>query len=236
LLFNKPEILKDKTVLEIGCGAGRFTEHILKYAKLCVSVDFSSSIYFNIKKNNKKLILVKADFTKLQKNQKKFDVVICRGVLQHTPNPLSSIIKLYEFTDQNSKIYFDIYPRPKIGFLHPKYLIWRPFFKTFIKYETLDKFLDRNIRLLLVIKRLIRKICFSDFISDSLLPIWDYKNKINLNDIQLQEWSKLDTLDGLYAEYDKPKSYKEIKKFLKENKIKIINSDNKENCFETDIN
>ena len=30
LLFNKPEILKDKTVLEIGCGAGRFTEHILK--------------------------------------------------------------------------------------------------------------------------------------------------------------------------------------------------------------
>ena len=37
---------KKMRILEIGCGAGRFTEHIVKYAKLCVSVDLSSSIFY----------------------------------------------------------------------------------------------------------------------------------------------------------------------------------------------
>ena len=166
-------------------------------------------------------------------NFDKFDVIICRGVLQHTPNPLKSILKIHEFGDKNSKVYFDIYPKPKIGFLHPKYMIWRPFFKTFIKYETLDRFLDKKINLLLKIKRFFRKICFSDFISDSFIPIWDYENKIKLSDKQLEEWSKLDTLDGLYAKYDKPKSYNETMNFLVKNKIKILNSNKKENCFET---
>ena len=46
ILFNDLKILKNKNVLEIGCGAGRFTEHIVKYAKLCVSVDLSSSIFY----------------------------------------------------------------------------------------------------------------------------------------------------------------------------------------------
>ena len=47
LLFNNEEILKDKIVLEIGCGAGRFTEYLVKKTKLCVSVDLSSAILYH---------------------------------------------------------------------------------------------------------------------------------------------------------------------------------------------
>ena len=41
ILFNQINILNDKTILEIGCGAGRFTEYLVKSSKLCVSVDLS---------------------------------------------------------------------------------------------------------------------------------------------------------------------------------------------------
>ena len=40
-------ILNDKTILEIGCGAGRFTEYLVKSSKLCVSVDLSQ-LYFTM--------------------------------------------------------------------------------------------------------------------------------------------------------------------------------------------
>ena len=120
LLFNDLNQLKNKNILEIGCGAGRFTEHIVKYSNLCVSIDLSKSIYYNVSKDSKNLILIKSDFLKL-KVKKKFDIVICRGVLQHTPDPDKSILKLFDFIDQEGLIFFDYYKKPKImARLRPK--------------------------------------------------------------------------------------------------------------------
>ena len=233
IIFNDLYILKDKTILEIGCGSGRFTEHIVKYAKHCVAVDMSSAIYFNVAKKENNLTLIKADFTKLISN-KKFDIIICRGMLQHTPRPLQSIIKLYDFVKEDGKVFFDIYPLPKIGYLHPKYFFWRPIIKKLITYEKTEIFLTNNIKLILKIKRLIKKILFnSNFLSDLVIPIWDYNNKIKLNDKQLEEWSILDTMDGLYAYYDYPQRKKNIDNLLKNNNIEIINYNSKYNCFET---
>ena len=233
IIFNELLYLKNKTVLEIGCGSGRFTEHIVKFAKECVSIDMSSAIYYNVARGSNNLMLIKADFTKLLAN-KKFDIIICRGMLQHTPDPFKSIEKLYEFSNTNGEVFFDIYPLPKIGFLHPKYLIWRPFFKTFIKYETLEKFLKNNINKLLFIKRNIKKIFFnSNFISDLFIPVWDYENKINLTQEQLKNWSILDTLDGLYAYYDKPQTNMKIIKFLKKINVTVLKYNKKLSCYST---
>ena len=107
VLFNDLEYLKDKTVLEIGAGAGRFSEHIIKYAKEVVLVDLSQAIFFNVAGASNS-IKVKADFLELIPN-KKFDIVLCRGVLQHTPEPIKSILKLYEFVNEEGEVFFDIY-------------------------------------------------------------------------------------------------------------------------------
>ena len=89
---------------------------------------------------------------------------------------------------------------------------------------------------MLQIKRFIKIISFnSDFISDAFVPIWDYKNKLPLNKQQLEDWSILDTLDGIYAKYDKPQKFNDVLKFLYKNNFKIINSNKKLNCFQTSI-
>ena len=236
MLFNNLEIIKDKDILEIGSGAGRFTEYLSKYANECVSVDLSSSVFYNIAKNKKNVTIIKSDFTKLIP-KKKFDIVFCRGVLQHTPKPLKSIIKIHEFVKNDGYIFFDIYKLPKVGFLHPKYFFWRPIIKKFVKYEMFESFLKKRIKILLKIKRLIKKICLgSRFVSDSLIPIWDYKDVYELSNEKLEKWAILDTLDGIYAKYDRPQSNNKIIRLLEKNNIHIINNDKKILIFQTKLN
>ena len=236
LLFGNLEILRGKDVLEIGSGAGRFTEHICKYANNCVSVDLSSAIFYNVASKENNLIRIKADFSKLLP-KKKFDIVICRGVLQHTPNPKESILRLFSFiSKKEGMVFFDIYPRPKIGFLHPKYLFWRPIFKTVISYEVCENFLKKNITSILKTKRNIKKILFnSAFLSDCLIPVWDYYGKIDLSTEQLEDWAVLDTLDGLYAKYDYPMSNKEVSLLLSNNSINIQETDKLRNFFKASL-
>ena len=235
MLFYNLEILKNKNILEIGCGAGRFTEYLVKYANQCVSIDLSSAIFHNVSKNSSNLTLIKADFNDLIPD-KKFDIVFCRGVLQHTPNPLISLKKIHTFVKKEGDVFFDIYKKPKIGYLHPKYSIWRPLIRLLISYDSFENFLKKNIKFLLQIKRIIKKLFFnSNFIADSLIPVWDYKDKLDLNEAQLIQWSIMDTLDGIYAKYDFPQSSNKIISFLKENEI-ILNEKNlQKNIFHTKV-
>ncbi len=235
MCFQKKDLFDNKNVLEIGGGAGRFTEHLVKKSNFCVSVDLSSSVYHNVSRKSQNLIILKADFNKLISN-KKFDIVFCRGVLQHTENPEKSLLNIHKFVKKNGLVIFDIYKMPKLGYLHPKYFLWRPLIKKFIKYENFEIFLKNNIKLLLKIKRISKKILFnSNFLSDSIIPIWDYKNQLNLTNEQLEDWAIMDTLDGLYAKYDFPQSNKKIIKLLRTNNIKIVNNNKIKNFFITKI-
>ena len=45
--FNEENYLKDKIILEVGCGSGRFTQYLSKIAKLLVVNDMSDAIFFN---------------------------------------------------------------------------------------------------------------------------------------------------------------------------------------------
>ena len=125
---------------------------------------------------------------------------------------------------------------PRIGFFHPKYLIWRPLIQFFFTYDQLKEFLIRNIKWILKIKKFIRKIFFnSHFISDCLIPVWSYEGKLALSEELHIQWSILDTLDGLFSKFDKPKTNLNILKFLKTNNFEIINNDIKNNIFQTKI-
>ena len=233
VIFSNLDFFQNKSVLEIGCGAGRFSEHIVKHAKELVLVDLSQAIFFNVAQFEENCTRIKADFLKLIPNQK-FDIVLCRGVLQHTPSPKDSIQKLYDFIKPDGEVVFDIYPPPKVGFLSPKYFLWRPLFKNFIKYESCEKFLINNIKILLSAKRVIRKIFLnSRFISDCIIPVYDYQGLLDLNEKQLEDWAILDTLDGMYAQYEYPMSYKKVHALLKSLNAAVLFSSKKFNAFRT---
>ena len=99
--FVKPVdsgFLSEKTVLDAGCGMGRFLGISSKYCREIIGMDLGESIdvAFANTRGNKNVYAVQADIYK-PPFRKKFDFVYCVGVLHHLPDPktgFSSLVKL----------------------------------------------------------------------------------------------------------------------------------------------
>src|SRR5207244_9916564 len=83
-----PEDLAGKLVLDVGCGAGRFTEAALSAGARVVSIDYSSAVdaCYNNFAPNPRLNVMQADIYALPFRPAQFDFIYCLGVLQHTPD------------------------------------------------------------------------------------------------------------------------------------------------------
>ena len=87
--------LKDKIVLDSGCGPGRYINCILKYKpKKIYGIDYGKKI---IKKNRKKftkknIIFKQGDFSNLKFKNNFFDFIISAGVLHHSETSISKLI------------------------------------------------------------------------------------------------------------------------------------------------
>lgn len=92
--------LEGKVVLEAGCGAGRFTELLVRSGATVHAADLSRAVEANSRTaqeaggNSQNYQVCQADLTRLPFAIGRYDVVLCLGVLQHTPDPEESIVSL----------------------------------------------------------------------------------------------------------------------------------------------
>lgn len=89
LLGGSLDMLKGKQVLEAGCGAGRFSELLLEAGAHLYAVDLSTAVEANYKNCSSfpNYSVCQASILELPFAPEQFDIVICIGVIQHTPNP-----------------------------------------------------------------------------------------------------------------------------------------------------
>ncbi|HEY5996148.1 MAG TPA: class I SAM-dependent methyltransferase [Candidatus Deferrimicrobiaceae bacterium] len=87
------EFLKGKSVLEVGCGAGRFTEILLASGARVFATDISDAVEANHANcgGSPGYFVCQADLRSLPVAPGQFDVVVCIGVVQHTPCPEDTI-------------------------------------------------------------------------------------------------------------------------------------------------
>lgn len=89
--FEYFDELKNKVVLEIGCGSGPGTKMILKYfsPRKILATDLDPRQIALARKNfiNKKVDFEIADATKLNYHDNSFDAVFDYGVIHHLPSP-----------------------------------------------------------------------------------------------------------------------------------------------------
>jgi 2-polyprenyl-3-methyl-5-hydroxy-6-metoxy-1,4-benzoquinol methylase len=206
--------LKDKLVLEVGCGAGRFTERLLQYGTELVSMDLSTAVDANIQNfpitNSHSVI--QADLTQIPFEENNFDLVVCLGVIQHTPNPEFTIECLAKQLKPGGYLVLDHYANsfawkirsarafrvilkrlpPRIAFYICQRIYYssKPFFQ-----------LSKN--------RIYRKFL------NMLFPIVYFDMEIpSLPEYLKDEWSILDTFDSLTDWYKHRRSREEILKDL----------------------
>jgi 2-polyprenyl-3-methyl-5-hydroxy-6-metoxy-1,4-benzoquinol methylase len=105
------EILKGRTVLEVGCGAGRFTEVMLEADARVVACDLSSAVEANYANHGERshYFVCQADVRALPFSLHSFDFVICLGVIQHTPSPEQTIATLARYLRPGGMLVIDHY-------------------------------------------------------------------------------------------------------------------------------
>lgn len=202
------EDLTGKKILEVGSGAGRFSEVILNHTNADLySVDYSNAVEANYANNGhhgNRFNLFQASIYEMPFLPGQFDKVICLGVLQHTPDFELSVKKLTEMVKPGGELVVDFYcVKGWWTKLHAKY-IFRPYTKK-LSHEELYKKIDRNIDWLIKAYRLFSKIGVGKIIN-RFLPICDIDGTLpkNLSKDQLREWCVLDTFDMFSPQYDQP--------------------------------
>jgi 2-polyprenyl-3-methyl-5-hydroxy-6-metoxy-1,4-benzoquinol methylase len=218
--WNKNEI-KNKLVLDVGCGSGRFTEVALKYGAKVVAIDYSEAV--DVAQKNlgkyKNALFIQSNIYSLPFKKKKFDFVFCLGVLQHTPNVEKAFKCLPDLLKKNGKICVDYYwKRPKT-LLNSKYF-FRPLTKK-IPNEKLFKIIKFIFPFFYGISNLISLLPYGIYLR-RLLPISNYNGIYKLSNQQQYEWALLDTYDMLAPTYDNPQTKKDVIEWMKDSSMKKI--------------
>jgi SAM-dependent methyltransferase len=215
------DIFTNKKVLEAGCGAGRFTEIMLDAGAHVFAVDISTAVEANYQNCNKfpNYFVCQADILRLPVLPEQFDIVVCIGVIQHTPDPEETITALCSYLKPGGLLVIDHYT---YGYpTTPSRKILRSFLIR--RSDTFSmKFCQMLITVLWPIHRIFWKIRVIPGIQKVRLkflyysPIVDYHDSYPELGIKLlKEWAVLDTHDTLTDYYKHMRSAEDIKNYLK---------------------
>jgi SAM-dependent methyltransferase len=113
------EKIRDKTVLDIGCGTGANGAAMAEWgAREVFCVDLSSAVeaaYANTR-HLKNVHVIQADMFELPFRYESFDVLYSVGVLHHTPDTAKAFLSLMPFLKENGIISIWVYPDcPDLG-------------------------------------------------------------------------------------------------------------------------
>ena len=208
------EKLGDLNCLEIGCGAGRFTEILLKLCAEVVSVDLSDAVdahklNFPISDSH---MIIQGDVLNLPFKTEGFGLVLCLGVIQHTPNSESTIIALANQVQPGGWLVIDHYTKSFAWNLRSARYIRQilkrlPPKKAFAIVEKIYYFSKPFY--LLSANRIYRKIL------NVLLPVVFFDKEIpELKQEFRDEWSILDSFDGLTDWYKHRRTKIQIREAL----------------------
>ncbi|QWR77687.1 methyltransferase domain-containing protein [Candidatus Magnetomonas plexicatena] len=212
--------LQNETILEIGSGAGRYTEIALTTGAFIVSIDYSNAVEANYATHGDRenLLIVQGDIYNLPVRRDFFDKLLCIGVLQHTPDVRGAFLALPPCLKPGGRLTIDIYCKFDKWYkdlLMTKYYI-RPV-TTRLSPETLYKFCEKYVNFLYPITGMFHKLTGISSRKLSLIfSMADYRGIYNLSESVLKEWAVLDTFDFLSAAYDNPLNLEQVRALFKE--------------------
>jgi 2-polyprenyl-3-methyl-5-hydroxy-6-metoxy-1,4-benzoquinol methylase/uncharacterized protein YbaR (Trm112 family) len=206
--------LKDKWVLDAGCGAGRFVDVASNSEAEVVAFDISSAI--DAAKANlagrPNVHFVQASIYELPFRSGVFDGVYCIGVVQHTPDPQKTMESLPRVLRRGGRIAISAYERKPWTLLYGKYLV-RPLTKRLNK-ESLLAGIKAIMPVLFPLTDVLFRIPLAGRLFRFTIPVANYVHERALTRKQRYQWAILDTFDMLSPQFDQPRTQQEVEQAL----------------------
>lgn len=211
-----PEELSGKRVLDVGCGAGRFTEVALEAGANVIALDYSAAVdaCWANHRLHPRLDVVQGDIYRMPFRPEQFDYVYCLGVLQHTPDVRRAFLALPDQLRPGGFLAVDVYPKLRLNPLLPRYWL-RPLTRR-LPPETLFRIVRRALPALLPVSNAVGQIPRVGRRLRHAIPVANYRGEFDLSAEQLREWAVLDTFDWFSPRYDQPQSAEDLLAWFRE--------------------
>ena len=210
--WESASITRGEKILEVGSGAGRFSQVVLRTTEAQLfSIDYSSAVEANLKNNigyGSRLVLAQASLYNMPFPDGFFARCFCFGVLQHTPDFEGSIFSLVSKVRVGGEIVVDFYARKGwFTYFHAKYLL-RPITKRLPK-DTLLFLVDVNLDWMI---RLFDILCWLKLgFLTRFIPITDLRGFSRaLSKEQRRAWALVDTFDMFSPAFDNPQKVGDV--------------------------
>lgn len=210
------EGLREKWVLDAGCGAGRFLDVATKSGAEVVGMDISNAV--DAARANLagrwNAHLVQGSILSPPFKAAAFDACYCIGVIQHTPDPQAALRSLPELLKEGSLITVTSYERKPWTRLNAKYLV-RPLAKR-LGDERLLRGIKGAMPVLFPLTDALFRLPIVGRVFMFAIPVANYVGEKSLTRRQRYDWAVLDTFDMLAPQYDRPLTQGEVETALRE--------------------
>ena len=206
--------LAGKTILDAGCGAGRFADVAAQHGARVVAVDLSNAVDAcreTTAVHTGAVDCLQASLFELPIRPGSFDGLYCMGVIQHTPDPAALMARLPDFLKPGGRVVYNFYEEG----------LWRRL--QVIKYGLRPVTRHLSVGANLALSRLLVGLFFpitrflGGFrrirIANHFLPIAAVHDP-QLTPEQQRAWTLLDTFDWYGAKYEKRQYHGRVAEIL----------------------
>jgi len=206
----EPKDLRNKQVLECGCGMGRFLEVLAQAGANVIGIDYSSAVDAAISNLHAypNVTIIQANLFNLPFQPSSFDFVYSIGVLHHTPSTRQALHAIAPYVKPAGTLAVWVYRRYR---LFRPYQLYRYLFRH-MSPETVLKI----IKLYHPIPWFLRRIPLIGKPLSVILPVADYRDTLPLKSEHQLEWSYLDTVDALTPWYEWRHTPDEVRSWFEE--------------------
>ena len=208
-----PRRLAGQTILEVGCGSGRFTSIAASTGATVVAIDGSRAVEatYAVVGREAHVLVVQADLHAMPFRAAGFDRVFCLGVLQHTPDPTAAFSELTSIVADGGHLAIDVYARRWWTYLlGTKYWI-RPLVRG-VDPPTLYRACSQYIDVVWPLARILGRAPLGRYVCQ--LGLVPHYGVYNLNEPSLREWAILDLFDMLAPVFDRPQTIGTVRQWF----------------------
>lgn len=209
-----PAGLKDKLILDAGCGAGRFADVAASAGARVIACDLSSAVTAcreNTAVWDGRVQPIQASLFDLPLRKGTFDCVFCMGVLQHTPDPRRLMLALPAFLKPGGRLALNFYEAnfwPWLQWIKYALRLITPHLPTSTTYALSRVLVRAFFPLTATFARLpvFRTL-------NVMIPICPVHDAV-LTPEQRYTWTVLDTFDWYSPRYEKRQNHKNVIRML----------------------